>query len=1680
MNNDDQKVYLRIELDTSQIPKAKQETVDAIKGMGDAVKDYIGVERSELLALNKEFQNRNAQYKAMADSIGVTVAELRKLIKAHQDVATAADRAAKSQEREDKRAEVANNRKLAQIRKQAAEVSRIENQIAANAKKEADIRIKAADDIAKAQARITQIMNKQNQTDASRNAGGSGGLFRNALNSSGTGGGLGGVIGGGSGGSGGGLGSLLGGGGSGGSLLSELTGAGVIIGGLTAALELLKAAMAAVWELAKQGASAWLKYSGTIEQARIGFKTLLGSAEAADVHIKELQQFSVTTPYQFDDLAQASRSLLAMGTAAKDVLPILTAVGNAASAAGGDFQEKFVGASQAFAKIQALGRLTSKEFLQLARNGIPVMRVLSTELGKTSQETLKLIRSGKVTSELFIRAFSEFSKNKFGDAMKEQSKTFYGALSNIEDALLIKSEIAFHPLFEAISKISNFFANEIVGADGILDIITGSANAMADAGALIGGAMIDGMVEILVSPVTQGKIINALMKLNPLHMASEAFVRATGFETPDSILDAARKKYRDKKAFENFFTVSLKKDDSVDLEKLLGDTDKKNKVKSEFEQLTIKLRELTKDIKGFLETGSKEFKLRIKVEDATRFKADLESIITLRRELSLPLDSPLPQNGKAAKDLLDDLKSFKRVKDDVNSASDETLKANEALASAILKLTIPVVDLETRTQIKYISYIRERQDAENELTATLDLMVKKREVLLNDESANLRNNYTQLRIDVIKENDDARVKEIRARLRRLIAEGGEESIIADVRKQLEITVKNQAPTVLMTISTQVQKILDALTKGKVENPPGSNKPMSFGDGIGNAGRVSSNLLSENSSRTNWLPSTGRFSKQGFNPNFENGLEAVFAYLEGKGLHPSVKSGVRTASQQRSLFMRGKPTPYDGSPGNESVHQLGGAADIVFGNGERSAGIAAIAKFVADHPEFLQAGFVKNRFGKSIDDRGHFALRREFLTNEFSQQAASQANNFSWNNFRALNRQSNASGWSNFRALTVNGFPEDSSIETDKVKVEGKDFAKIAGVSDDTAKRLLNADFDNKISDTLENINRLKEQETKWDDKTYTTAYNTLKLEEARRLKKEALRAQAEEENRNIILLNDDLRNATAKNADWIEKVQRRAVTAHLEQQIAAKEQIVTLQYDIAHASEGAADRYQVAWLEAIKEVQGRDEEAVKRQIKAQIELGDAQTVHADQIRADIYEHAAQAGTVSGIISHAFISTADAIGDGFSKMFGVLTAKLGAAGKIINDIASSLLRMVTNRLLMRLVDSIFGGGSSGNQNSSGGSGGGIIGSIIGGIGGIFGGGNRAAGTNQFAGGGGLAGLAGLGAGVAGTGIGGGLNQFADPSTLQTLSGQAAQQQHLQQILGSGAGTAAGTGGGILSSLAASAPLLGLTLGAGFGASLGKNNKTAQILGAIGLGGVGVVAGSALPSILAGTFAGLTALGTVTLGAGFALAIAAYFLGRNSQRKKDEATRAQLLGDAESQLDQLINKVRAHQMDGQEALASAATIRQSYLDAGAQIKDKKTRAHHMQDVSRLDLKIATLRQAASQSANEQQVFSQFTPAFATGGVVPGQRGAPRLVLAHGGEIISSLSQQTPAFLQAAAQAGVPGVAGTNESGSSRHGNIHLELHLGTDTQNQLFENGAKSDKGFNAHVANSKKASRYREG
>jgi len=63
-----------------------------------------------------------------------------------------------------------------------------------------------------------------------------------------------------------------------------------------------------------------IQMAGNLEQTKIAFTTMLGSAEAADAFIRQLYDFAAKTPFEIEGLTDAAQQLLAFGFQAQEII----------------------------------------------------------------------------------------------------------------------------------------------------------------------------------------------------------------------------------------------------------------------------------------------------------------------------------------------------------------------------------------------------------------------------------------------------------------------------------------------------------------------------------------------------------------------------------------------------------------------------------------------------------------------------------------------------------------------------------------------------------------------------------------------------------------------------------------------------------------------------------------------------------------------------------------------------------------------------------------------------------------------------------------------------------------------------------------------------------------------------------------------------------------------------------------------------------------------------------------------------------------------------------------------------------------------------------------------------------------------------------------------------------------
>ncbi|MDU5282575.1 MAG: tape measure protein, partial [Dialister sp.] len=122
-----------------------------------------------------------------------------------------------------------------------------------------------------------------------------------------------------------------------------------------------------------------VKAGGDLQNVQVAMTNLLGSADKAGTFIKELQNFAAHTPFEFNDVTKASQKFLAFGFTAEQIIPTLTAVGDAAAGVGAG-QDGVNRLTLALGQIAAKGRLSSEEMMQITEMGIPAWQLLADKL----------------------------------------------------------------------------------------------------------------------------------------------------------------------------------------------------------------------------------------------------------------------------------------------------------------------------------------------------------------------------------------------------------------------------------------------------------------------------------------------------------------------------------------------------------------------------------------------------------------------------------------------------------------------------------------------------------------------------------------------------------------------------------------------------------------------------------------------------------------------------------------------------------------------------------------------------------------------------------------------------------------------------------------------------------------------------------------------------------------------------------------------------------------------------------------------------------------------------------------------------------------------------------------------------------------------------------------------------
>lgn len=240
-----------------------------------------------------------------------------------------------------------------------------------------------------------------------------------------------------------------------------------------------------------------LRTASAAETTEISFTTMLGSEEAALEMMETLADFAAHTPFELSGLQTATRQLLAYGFTADEVVPMLTAVGDA-TAALGTGQAGIESVTRALGQMQTRGKVSAEEMLQLTEAGIPAWEYLARAIGTDTAGAMDAVTKGAISADQGIQAIVSGMEDDFGGMMEEQSKTVEGLFSNLSDAIeqplmKLRETDAYERFAESLSDVVDAagpFVESLLphmesgldAATGVLDAATDAMDAFVDMG----------------------------------------------------------------------------------------------------------------------------------------------------------------------------------------------------------------------------------------------------------------------------------------------------------------------------------------------------------------------------------------------------------------------------------------------------------------------------------------------------------------------------------------------------------------------------------------------------------------------------------------------------------------------------------------------------------------------------------------------------------------------------------------------------------------------------------------------------------------------------------------------------------------------------------------------------------------------------------------------------------------------------------------------------------------------------------------------------------------------------------------------------------------------------------------------------------------------------------------------
>ena len=175
-------------------------------------------------------------------------------------------------------------------------------------------------------------------------------------------------------------------------------------------------------------------FNVALDYMKVTYSALFGSTDIASDFMQVLQEHSINTIFSFQQLADASKKLLAYGIDYKNLMFVMEGLTNLGAMSGDPAALDRI--ALALGQIYTKGKLSAEEMRQLANAYIPITDILQERFGLTGDQ-LKNVSKLNLPAADVINAIVDYANDHFGAVGDAAMLTITGIQNKIVDTLKV-------------------------------------------------------------------------------------------------------------------------------------------------------------------------------------------------------------------------------------------------------------------------------------------------------------------------------------------------------------------------------------------------------------------------------------------------------------------------------------------------------------------------------------------------------------------------------------------------------------------------------------------------------------------------------------------------------------------------------------------------------------------------------------------------------------------------------------------------------------------------------------------------------------------------------------------------------------------------------------------------------------------------------------------------------------------------------------------------------------------------------------------------------------------------------------------------------------------------------------------------------------------------------------------